>query len=203
MLLQKSFNFLKAVANQMRWKWRFNGFGWRSRLQGCDMLTNPRMIRIGERVLIRKGARLEVVAGNGGEDHPPKITIGDGTSIQFYFHCGAAESIRIGKDVLIAGNVYITDHDHVFDDPILPARRCPRIESSSVVIEDGAWLGEGCMVLKGVTVGARAVIAANSVVTKDVPAGAIVAGVPARIIRQLNIEDIHCELQESNDDNNG
>jgi len=185
MLLRRSVNFIRAVMNQLRWKWRFDHFGWRSRLQSCDMLTNPRLMHIGNKVLIRKGARLEAI-GNG-EIQSPKLVIDDGTAIQFYFHCGAAESVRIGKDVLIAGFVYITDHDHVFDDPVMPARRCPGIQSKPVVIKDGAWLGEGCMILKGVTVGVRAVIAANSVVTRDVPAGAIVAGIPAKVIRQLNV----------------
>lgn len=184
-LFQRSVNLLGAVSNQVRWKWRFKTFGWRSRLHSCDMLTNPGLISIGKKVLIRKGARLEAVGK--GNDPAPKLIIGDGTAIQFYFHCGAAESVRIGRDVLIAGNVYITDHDHAFNDLSLPAIKCDELQSKPVVIEDGCWLGEGCMVLKGVTIGARAVVAANAVVTRDVPAGVVVAGVPAKVIKQLNV----------------
>jgi len=147
------------------------------------MLTNPRAISIGKKVLIRKGARLEAVGEpDGGR---PKITIGEGTAIQFYFHCGAAESVTIGKNVLISGRVYITDHDHVFDDPELPARNCSKLKSAPVVIEDGVWLGEGCVILKGVTVAERAVVGANAVVTKDVPPFTVVGGVPARVIRDI------------------
>jgi len=68
-----------------------------------------------KKVLIRKGARLETVDHCDGTK--PKLIIGDNTSIHFYFHCGAAESVTIGNDVLIAGRVYITHHDHVFDEP--------------------------------------------------------------------------------------
>jgi acetyltransferase-like isoleucine patch superfamily enzyme len=117
----------------------------------------------------------------------PKLSIGDGTAIQFYFHCGAAESVKIGKNVLIAGGVYITDHDHSFDDPNLSPVENKQLISKPVVIEDGCWLGEGCMVLKGVTLGARSVVAANSVVTRDVPSGVVVAGSPARIVKKLDI----------------
>jgi len=147
------------------------------------MITGARNIRIGSRVSIWKGARIEAV-GSGSR---PAIEIGDDTVIHMHFHCGAAESVKIGRDVLIAGRVYITDHDHVFDDPEKPARWAEGLVVKPVVIEDGAWLGEGCVILKGVTVGARAVVGANSVVTKNVPPGAIVGGIPAKVIRMIDI----------------
>jgi len=172
--------------NYVWWRPRFGRFGWRSRLERCDLLTNPRAIHIGEKVAIRKGARLEAVGPWDGKT--PKLVIGDGTVIHLYFHCGAAQSVTIGRDVLIAGRVYISDHDHVFDDPELPARWAHGVRSAPVVIEDGVWLGEGCVILKGVRIGRRAVVGANAVVTKDVPPFTIVGGVPARIIRKIDVE---------------
>ena len=151
------------------------------------MLTNPKAIKVGKRVQIRKGARLEVV---NGFDDGVKMSIGEGTSIHFYFHCSAAESVTIGSDVLIAGRVYITDHDHVFDDPDSATIKCRRLKTAPVVIEDSVWLGEGCVILKGVTVGRRSVVGANAVVTKDVPAFSVVAGVPAHIIKKINIKAV-------------
>ena len=182
-LVQRVINLITAVLHFVRWSWRFHAFGWRSRLGRCDMLTHPRAIAIGRKVNIRKGARLEAV---GNMNAPfPKISIGDGTSAQFYLHCGAAESISIGQNVLIAGRVYITDHDHAFEDSDRPPSLASGLVSAPVVIEDGAWLGEGCVILKGVTVGQRAVIGANAVVTHDVPPLSVVVGVPAKVIRQI------------------
>ena len=186
-LPKRCVNILSALCHVARWSWRFGKFGFRSRIDRPDLLTNMRLVHIGARVNIWKGARIEAIGDVGCCG--PRIQIGDGTSIQMYFHCGAAESVRIGRNVLIAGRVFITDHDHVFDDPELSARCCRSLVSSPVVIEDGAWLGEGCAILKGVTVGSRSVVGANSVVTKDVPPGCIVGGIPARVIRYIDFRD--------------
>jgi acetyltransferase-like isoleucine patch superfamily enzyme len=148
------------------------------------MLTNPRAISIGRNVLIRKGARLEAVGADSGAG--PKLIIGDGTAIQFYFHCGAAGRVTIGRNVLVGGRVYITDHDHSYDEPDLSARESPRLKIAPVEIGDGAFLGEGCVILKGVRVGKRAVVAANAVVTRDVPDFTVVAGVPARVVKSVS-----------------
>ncbi len=182
MIIKRGYNLMTALWHAAYWRCRFHTFGWKSRLGRCDMLTNPKNISIGQRVQIRKGARLESV---GEPSNSPKLVIGDDTAIQFYFHCGAAESIIIGKKVLIAGRVYITDHDHCFDDPDCSPMDNKKLISKSVVIEDECWLGEGCVILKGVTVGRRAVVAANAVVTKDVPPFSVVAGIPAKVIKQF------------------
>jgi len=148
------------------------------------MLIGPRAIAIGRQVLIRKGARLEAVGADN--EGAPKLVIGDGTAIQFYFHCGAAQQVRIGCNVLIGGRVYITDHDHSYDEPDRSACESPHLKVAPVEIADGAFLGEGCVILKGVRVGRRAVVAANAVVTRDVPDFTVVAGVPARVIRVIS-----------------
>lgn len=64
---------------------------------------------------------------------------------------------------------------------------------SSVVIQDNAWLGAGCIILPGVTIGQNAVIGAGAVVTKDVPENTIVAGVPAKVIKKIDIDDDSCK----------
>lgn len=174
---------MTAIWHYVWWRWRFCSFGWRSRLGRCDLLTNPRGISIGRRVLIRKGARLEAIGPDAGDG--PKLIIGDGTVIQFYFHCGAAQQVTIGRNVLMGGRVYITDHDHSYDDPDLSARESPGLKIAPVEVCDGAFLGEGCVILKGVRVGKRAVVAANAVVTRDVPDFAVVAGIPAKVVKYI------------------
>ena len=184
MLINKFFNLCKYIINQLRWKWRFESFGWRSTLQKCVMLTNPQKIHIGSGVIIRKGARIEVVERNCG-----RLSIGDNTAVQFNFHCGAASSVTIGKDVVIGGNVYITDHDHCFDDPHLSVRRNSKLVSAPVLIEDSCFLGEGCVILKGVTIGKRSVVGANAVVTKNIPPYSVACGNPATIIKTIAPQD--------------
>lgn len=185
--MKRLINLVTAVSNYLWWSWRFYSFPFRTRLAKPDMLGNPKAISLGKKVEIRKHSRLEALGDcSGGK---PKIVIGDGTSIHFYFHCGAAESVIIGTDVLIASRVYISDHDHDFENPDVPSIHSKRLISKPVVIEDGVWIGEGAVILKGVTVGKRSVIGANAVVTKDVPAFTIVGGVPAKVIRKLNFTE--------------
>jgi len=162
---------------------RFFFWGNRVVMHKPDLLHQVEAIKIGDRVEIRKGARLETI-GNW-DQKAPKIIIGDRTSIHMYFHCGASESVIIGNDVLIASRVFITDHSHNIDCLEFPPIRGGRLDVSPVVIEDEVWIGEGAVILKGVTVGRRAVIGANAVVTKDVLPCTVVGGVPAKLIRKL------------------
>jgi acetyltransferase-like isoleucine patch superfamily enzyme len=182
---QKVNRFLKILITNIFYSWRFYSWGKRSTLTQPDLLFNTGEISIGNYVEIRKGARLEAVGQNRSQT--PKIEIGDGTSIHLYFHCGAASSVKIGKNVLIAGRVYITDHNHEFENSA-PLSKDSGLNTEPVVIEDEVWLGEGAVILKGVTVGKRSVIGANAVVTKDVPPYTVVGGVPARIIRKIDNE---------------
>lgn len=102
--------------------------------------------------------------------------------------------IRIGSYVFLAGGVTVADSDFhpvgpaarladtVALSPVGDRRRRPVVESRPVTIADGVWIGYNATVLKGVTVGAGAVVAPGAVVLRDVPAGATVAGNPARIV---------------------
>lgn len=173
-----------AALHQLRWRWRFAAFGARSVLSRPDFLAGTRFIEIGRGVHIWRGARLEAIERQPGA--APRLSIGDGTSIHMYFHCGAAERVEIGRDVLIAGHVYVTDHDHDLGRPGTSARRSPRLDSAPTVIEDECWLGEGCKVLKGVRLGRGAVVGAGAVVTRDVAPYTLVVGVPARPLRRFD-----------------
>jgi len=93
----------------------------------------------------------------------------------------AYSKICVDDDCLIGEYVSIRDADHATV-PGTPIRHQGHV-SSSVSVKKGAWIGRGCVILKGVTIGERAVIGANSVVTKDVPPNAIAVGAPARVIR--------------------
>jgi acetyltransferase-like isoleucine patch superfamily enzyme len=97
----------------------------------------------------------------------------------------SAECITIGDHVALGANSVVIDTDF---HPLTTEAR--RIDSSAgktapVVIENEVFIGMNCLILKGVTIGQGSVVGANSVVTRDVPPGYIVAGNPARVIRQL------------------
>lgn len=91
-------------------------------------------------------------------------------------------SVKIGNDCLIGEYVSIRDADHGIDGE--GPMRSQAHRHAPVVIEDDVWIGRGAAVLRGVRIGKGAVVGANSVVTKDVPAMTIVGGCPARVIRK-------------------
>jgi acetyltransferase-like isoleucine patch superfamily enzyme len=124
----------------------------------------------------------------------PEISIGDGTFIGHDCHFGIAQSIRIGKHCLLAGGVSVRDLDgHPLDaDERRAGRPAPRDGVRPVVIEDDAWIGARAMILKGVTVGARSVVGAGAVVSRDVPPDCVVAGNPARVVKQLVTRPAAC-----------
>jgi acetyltransferase-like isoleucine patch superfamily enzyme len=107
------------------------------------------------------------------------IRIGNGTYLNRNTEIVAAQSVTIGRDCKIARDVIIMDTDQ---------HRLPSGELAvrPVEIGDRVWIGARAIVLKGVTIGHDAVIAAGSVVTRDVPPRSVAAGVPARIIREFS-----------------
>lgn len=90
--------------------------------------------------------------------------------------------VRMGKYVMVAPEAWIIGNDHRFDRPGVPIIFSGRPETKSTVIEDDVWIGNGAMIMAGVTIGRGAIIAARAVVTKDVPAYEIHGGVPAKKI---------------------
>lgn len=123
-----------------------------------------------------------------GDHFDASLEIGDGFNIGEYTHITAMGHMRIGKNLLTGRWVTITDNGHGSTDEI--TSDVPPIErklfcKGSVTIGDNVWIGDKATILPGVTIGNGAVIAANSVVTKDVPPYCVVVGNPAKIIRQV------------------
>ena len=158
-----------------------------ARLERVSLLTNPHRVFLGERTAIAHGARIEAFTHHRQYAYDGSIHIGNGTSIQPYAHLAAAAKMVIGDHVLMGSHVFITDHDHDFTDLQMHIGE-QKLNVSPVHIEDYVWLGENVVVLKGVTIGHHAVIGANSVVTRSIPAYGIAAGAPARVIRIRSLE---------------
>ncbi|HET9721181.1 MAG TPA: hypothetical protein VFP55_13955 [Solirubrobacteraceae bacterium] len=110
--------------------------------------------------------------------------IGDGARLGPDLVIACIGSVEIGARVLTASRVFIGDSYHDYHDPDAAILDQPMADPRPVRIETGAFLGIGSAVLPGVTIGARACVAAAAVVTRDVPPNSLVAGNPARIVRQ-------------------
>jgi acetyltransferase-like isoleucine patch superfamily enzyme len=111
------------------------------------------------------------------------ITIGSRTIIGRGSHLVGHWSITIGDDVQTGPNVYITDQNHVYEDPDTPVGNQVPTEEE-VVIGSGSWLGTNVVVLPGAHIGAQSVVAAGAVVRGSFPDHCVLAGVPARIVRR-------------------
>jgi acetyltransferase-like isoleucine patch superfamily enzyme len=143
------------------------------------------------RILIGEGVRLSgkpsITFGRQGDSGLPELVIGDESFIGHMCAFSIGRSIRIGKHCLLAGGVSVLDMD---GHPVDAAQRragepTPPDAIAPVVIGDDVWIGGGALILKGVTIGERAIVAARSVVTKDVPPDTVVAGNPARVVREF------------------
>lgn len=171
----------------------------------CEQMLRYRC-RVGQRVVL--DGDVPLVFGDGeitiGDDviisnrntwvvglkvfNDAKLEIGNRVTLGYMTLISVARSVRIGDDCLFAGEVKILDNNsHSLDfekrrrdEPLEPADVAP------VVIEPDVWIGTNCIVLKGVTIGRGAVVAAGAVVTRSVPAYTVVAGNPARVIKQID-----------------
>jgi len=110
------------------------------------------------------------------------IVLGDRTVLGHHVTLAAHDSVLVGQDCLIAELVSIRDHDHRFTDPERPVRT-QGMQVSRVRIGNDVWIGAKATITRGVTIGDHAVVGANAVVTHDVPAWAVVVGIPAQVLR--------------------
>ncbi len=189
-----TFSFIYSQASRLLFKFRFGRFGKGSLILQPCMLVNPSCIEIDGSFFMREFGRLEAIRSDGLRCYSPKILIGRNTHIEQFFHVSACERIEIGEQVLIGSRVYITDHNHTFADPSRSVQEQGITPGGPVVIGRNSWLGEGSVILPGVTIGEHAIIGANAVVTRDVPAFSVAAGNPAKVIKRYNWERKEWEL---------
>ena len=173
---------------RLAWKWR--RATWRQRLQAvwslrhceargerCVVYGRPIVdgsdMRVGDDFKVWSGPRKTLISGWG------KIRFGDRCFVNVGSTIIAVEEIVVGDDVAFANDVYVMDSDsHGVEGR--PHRQAP------IRIGDGCWIGARAMILPGVTLGKRVLVAAGAVVTKDVPDDSLVGGNPARVIRALD-----------------
>ncbi len=168
----------RILAGRLRASWhraRGSRIGARSRVDPGVRIDMPQQVTLGTRVHLERGVWLKIV------DRGAVVSIGDSTFLGRDTEIDASVSVRIGAHVLVAPRVFITDHVHNTAAGRLIDTQ--GLSSRPVRIGDDVWLGAGVIVLPGVSIGEGAVVGAGAVVTGDVLANAVVAGVPARLLR--------------------
>jgi len=160
---------------------------------------NPLIHHKGKHALIRKRTRMDILPFNKfymGDDSTIEdfttinngvgdIWIGDRTRIGL--GCTLIGPVKIGNDVRLAQNIVMSGLKHKYEDISMPISE-QGVTMNIIVIEDETWIGANCVVLPGVTIGRHSVVAAGSIVRRNVPAYSVVSGNPARVMKRYNKE---------------
>jgi len=156
--------------------------GWRWRTSGLVFFGRRLALQIGKRGEIRFGKLVWIGDGTKIRCHEGVVEIGDKTVLGQECTISAYKRVRIGEQCVIADRAMFIDFDHGMVDVERPIRS-QGIYMREVEIGSNVWIGYNACFLRGVRVGDNSVIGSNAVVTGDVPANAVVGGVPARVIR--------------------
>ncbi len=145
-------------------------------------IINPSCIVFGANFSAGQGLWLHAI------DTDSKIVLGDNINISDWTHIAALDSVVIESGCLIGSRVLITDHSHgstsdLRTDFKLPPNQRPLLSKGPIRIGRNVWIGDGVVVLPNVNIGEGSVIAANSVVNKNIPPFSVVAGSPAKVIK--------------------
>lgn len=135
------------------------------------------------KIILEKGVYLDdytVIDACGGT-----IVVSNGTYINTRSNIVSMKQIYIGSDCMFGSNVSIYDHDHDFSKGVREGKK--QYVTEIVKIEKNVWLGTGCVVVKGITIGNNSVVGANGVVTKSLEANGVYAGNPVKKIRSIAI----------------
>ncbi|MFT4736057.1 MAG: acetyltransferase-like isoleucine patch superfamily enzyme [Cyclobacteriaceae bacterium] len=146
--------------------------------KNVEIQRYPRNVSIGSDAVLKEGAR--ICACN----ETAEILIGKNTTVGFHTFIFSSEHISIGDNCLIAPFVYVVDSDHTIDVGTLINQQAN--STKPIKIGNDVWLGTGCKILKGVTIGNGAVVAAGAVVTSDIGPNEIFGGIPAKKISERN-----------------
>ena len=160
----------------------FTAAGRRWRTDGMLFLGPRLQLQTGRKGQIRFGRFAWIGHGSKIRCHEGIVEVGPKTVVGQECTISAYQRVSIGQQCVIADRAMFIDFDHNVADPEQPIRK-QGIYKRDVVVGSNVWIGYGAQILRGVTIGDNAIIGASSVVTRDIPANAVAAGSPARVIR--------------------
>ncbi|OHW61973.1 galactoside O-acetyltransferase [Andreesenia angusta] len=152
---------------------------WMLYFKGLKKILYRKMNKVGKNVEIRP---FVTIVGTDNVEIGDNVTLRPFTSI--YAENNENKRVLIEKDVLIGPNVYMTTSNHEYRNP--NKKICEQGHRfDNIVVKEGAWIGYGCIILPGVTIGKHSVIGAGSVVTKSIEDYSVAVGCPARVIKSI------------------
>ena len=157
-------------------------YGRRLKLDGIAFIGPKVTLQIGRRGRIELGRWSWLGHGTKIRAHEGVVSIGAKTVLGQECTISAYQHVSIGRECVIADRVMLIDFDHGASEVDRPVR-LQGIYKRDVRVGNNVWIGYGACILRGVTVGDNAIIGTSAVVTRDVPANAVVAGVPAKLVR--------------------
>ena len=172
-------SYLRLIARYLRLRARYRG---RLQTDGLCFICPDVKLEIGREAVLRVGRWAWIGHGCKIRAHEGEVAIGAKTVIGQDCTISAYQHVSIGRECILADRVMLIDFDHGVVETERPIR-LQGIYKRDVRVGSNCWIGYGACILRGATVGDNAIIGTSSVVTKDVPDNAVVAGAPARLLR--------------------
>ena len=157
-------------------------YGWRMSLDGLAFIGPKVKLQIGRRGRVELGRWSWVGHGSKLRCHEGVVSIGAKTVLGQECTISAYQHVSIGRECVVADRVMLIDFDHGAAEVERPVR-LQGIYKRDVRVGHNVWIGYGAAILRGVQVGDNAIVGTGAVVTRDVPANAVVGGVPAQVLR--------------------
>ena len=157
-----------------------------------NIIRGCKYINFGEGLTTGINCRFDCFPGNNAS--AKKLIFGSNVQLNDYVHIVAMDNVTIGNNVLMASHVFISDNSHgsyIGDNSdsspdIPPIQR--EYKTSPVVIGDNTWIGEGVIIMPGVTIGKGCIIGAHSIVNKSIPDYTLAVGSPAKVVKEFNFD---------------